>query len=31
MLNLDVDGAFHRHGLGCARFSGGVPTLLPPP
>lgn len=28
-LNLDADGAFHRHGLGCARFSGGVPQPLP--
>lgn len=29
MLNLDADGAFHRYGLGCARFSGGVPQPLP--
>ena len=29
MLSLDADGAFHRHGLGCARFSGGVPMPFP--
>jgi outer membrane PBP1 activator LpoA protein len=29
LLILDADGAFHRHGLGCARFSGGVPQPLP--
>ena len=28
-LTLAPDGAFRRQGLGCARFSGGVPTLLP--
>lgn len=29
MLSLDADGAFHRYGLGCARFSGGVPQMVP--
>jgi len=29
LLEIDADGAFHRHDLGCARFRGGVPEPLP--
>lgn len=31
LLQIDADGAFHRHDLGCARFRGGVPEPLPAP
>lgn len=30
LLKMDPDGAFHRLGLACARFSGGVPVAVPP-